>query len=569
LKLIIRDFLASLKEREELDAILPDLLSGLGFTVYSRPQRGTTQHGVDIAAIGIDDDDGEKKIFLFSVKQGDLTRQDWDGTPQGLRSSLNEIRDAYIPSRIPKKYKELNIVICICCGGDIQEQVRAAVTGYIEHNTTGRVSYDEWNGDKLAGLLLRGVLREELLPKQFRSDFQKAVAMADQPEIAYLHFASLVRAVMDLVAHDKKFQVAAARQLYVCLWILFVWARDIENVEAAYRVSELVLLNVWQLMKPFIGKRSNDAKALTRVLHQLIQLYMTISSELLARKLLPHVGKTHAVSLAVRARNSVDVNLKLFDVLGRFSLFGLWLYWSASFGGREPSPEMRQKITEWRVACSKLIQNNPTLLSPLCDQQAIEIGLFLQLCLADETHTEDIRIWLREMVDRIDFAVRARGKYPCVFTDYRDLVEHPRDRSDEYRKEVTSGSILFPLLAAWLSALNERGAFERLATLVQTELPHCTLQLWIPDDATEDSLYIGKHDHGIALCDLPVSGAGEELLEIISQACEREQSFQKMSPNQTGYWPIILLACRHYRHPIPPQFWIDSLRPPGSRAKSP
>ena len=109
MKLMIREFVASLRERGELDAILPDLLSELGYTIISRPGRGTRQHGVDIAAVG-QDDDGERKVFLFSVKQGNLTRQDWDGTPQALRSSLNEIQDAYIPSRIPKRYQNLPVV---------------------------------------------------------------------------------------------------------------------------------------------------------------------------------------------------------------------------------------------------------------------------------------------------------------------------------------------------------------------------------------------------------------------------------------------------------------------------
>src|SRR5690606_8127489 len=109
MKLIFRQYLASLREREELDAILPDLLSELGYTVYSRPQRGTAQAGVDIAAVG-EDEDGERKVFLFSVKQGDLTRRDWDGgTPQALRPSLNQILDTYIGTKIPKRYQELKV----------------------------------------------------------------------------------------------------------------------------------------------------------------------------------------------------------------------------------------------------------------------------------------------------------------------------------------------------------------------------------------------------------------------------------------------------------------------------
>lgn len=163
-KQILREYLAQLKEREELDAILPDLLSELGFHVYSRPQRGTAQHGVDIAAVGKDSDDGIRKLYLFSVKRGDLTRQDWDQGDQALRPSLNQIRDAYIPTKVPRKYAALPIVICLVFGGGIKEQIQLEVRNYIAANTTSTISYEEWDGDKLAGLMIDGLLRERVLP---------------------------------------------------------------------------------------------------------------------------------------------------------------------------------------------------------------------------------------------------------------------------------------------------------------------------------------------------------------------------------------------------------------------
>ena len=72
MKLIIRHYLASLKERGELDAILPDLLSELGLNVYSRPGRGTRQDGVDVAAVGKLEGDDADKVYLFSIKAGAL-----------------------------------------------------------------------------------------------------------------------------------------------------------------------------------------------------------------------------------------------------------------------------------------------------------------------------------------------------------------------------------------------------------------------------------------------------------------------------------------------------------------
>jgi len=132
MKLIIREYLASLRERGELDVILPDLLSQLGLNVYSRPARGTRQYGVDVGAVG-SLDGGAEKVYLFSIKPGDLTRKEWDGdSVQSLRPSLNEILDAYIPNRVPVEHRGKETVICIAIGGDVQEQVRPQMTGFVQ-----------------------------------------------------------------------------------------------------------------------------------------------------------------------------------------------------------------------------------------------------------------------------------------------------------------------------------------------------------------------------------------------------------------------------------------------------
>ncbi len=171
------------------------------------------------------------------------------------------------------------------------------------------------------------------------------------------------------------------------------------------------------------------------------------------------------------------------------------------------------------------------------------------------------RVWLHEMAVRLAFTVRTHGRYPCVFTEYRDLVAHPREPTDEYRKEVTSGSILIPLLAAFLSALSDQVALEHLANLLTKELKHCTLQLWMPDQSSEDGIYIGAHNHGLALCDLPLSATGKELLKTVRDAYDQSNDFDALSAIATGYWPMILTACRHYRLPVPPQFWIKMVEP--------
>jgi hypothetical protein len=557
MKMIFRSYLASLREREELDAILPDLLSELGFVVFSRPQRGTAQAGVDIAAVG-KDEDGEQKIFLFSVKQGDLTRQSWDGTPQDLRSSLNEILDSYIPNKIPKRYQDLKIVICLVFGGDMQEQVRSTVTGFIKRNTTAKISFDEWNGDRVAGLLVQGVLREEVMPKNVRSLFQKSIALVDEPDISYQHFKQMVNELRK-GATDIKSEVRIIRQLYIALWVLFVWARDIDNVEAPYRLSELVLLHIWDIMRRhFHLKRSSSRRSAAVVLYHTIQLHLTISTELLEKKIIPHVDKEYGISIAIKTQSAVDVNIKLFDLLGRIGLTGLWLHWLTNQISDQKQRQVAfDRISGLATVGYKLIDKNRALFLPLRDSQSIEIALFLVFCGVSKANIEDMRLWLHEMVDRLVLTVQTHGRYPCVFEDYRDLVAHPRERTEEYRKIATAGSTLIPLLSVFLSDLDDKGALKKLFELKKKELEHCTLQVWMPDLSTEMGIYHGELDHGVAICELPLSETGDELIETIKEACKNGMQLESLSAVERQNWPIILTACRHYRLPIPPQFWMN------------
>jgi hypothetical protein len=561
MKLLIANYLSSLKEREELDAVLPDLLSEAGFHVFSRPGRGAAQRGVDVAAVG-NDEDGERKIFLFTVKRGDLTRQDWDGTPQGMRSSLDEIVDVYVRNRIPPKYADLKIVICLTFGGDIDEQVRDNVTAYTEKNTTEKISFDEWNGDKLAGMILTGILREEILPKPMRSSFQKAVAMVDEPEVAFQHFKYLVVALMNGATDDTK-TIRACRQLYLCTWILFVWARDINNVDAPYRASERALLTAWNMMVPYIGKKNKNAKAMFDAVRNLIELHITIASELVDRKVCPHVNVRFGISAAIKSSSSLDINLGLFEVLGRLSLLGLWAHWfagGASKGGLEGKNHFVDVARGLSEKGRLLIQNNSALSSPITDRQVTDICLFLQLFLAVGDGEAEVEAWLKQLTRRLLITVKMRRRYPTCLTEYSDLLAHPRDSSEEYFREATAGSTLVPVLALWLNAFQADDELSGLIELVREDLSHCTLQLWMPDALSEGEIYLGRQTHGRALTDLPLAAGPDQLYRAVVESQKLRDDLGALSAMRAGHWPIVLLACRHYALPIPPGFWIESLK---------
>ncbi|MBN9145696.1 MAG: chemotaxis protein [Novosphingobium sp. 63-713] len=562
MKLVFRQYLASLKERKELDAVLPDLLSELGYTVISRPTIGTRQYGVDVAAVGRDAD-GRRKLFLFSIKQGDLTRADWDGSPQALRSSINDILDVYIPTRVSEANSKLEIVICLCFGGEIQEAVRDNVTQFTRQQTKNGISFAEWNGDYMAGLLVDGVLREQLVDKSLCASFQKAVAMVDEPQVAFEHFERLLRGLCKVKGTNPRQRATILRQIYICLWVQFVWARDAGNVEGPYRASELAILLAWNLIRADIPKSTKASEEVSFAFSELVNLHFLIWDELIGRKILPFVDHEHAISTAVASSSPVDINLKLFTLMGRMAMRGLWHLWFANGGAKLPQARADWDCTEaleLAQQIAQLGQNNPILLTPITDEQCVDIGVTLMFLTMMGPWCEAAGNYADAIIKRTAYAFRSQGRYPTIYADYRALLVHPRERTPEYREGQTKGSSLYPLLSLWASTFGEGESARFLADFAEKNLGHCNMQFWLVGSDSEDLLYLGDHSHGASLGSVPITADGDDAMRVLESECARSTAFDNLSVIRFGHWPILAMACRQARLPLPPNLWLDLLR---------
>jgi hypothetical protein len=553
MKLIIKEYLSSLRERGELDAVLPDLLSQLGLNVYSRPARGTRQDGVDVGAVG-SLNGGPERVYLFTIKAGDLTRSEWDVGVQAVRPSLNEILDAYIPTRLPSEHRDKDIVICICCGGDIQEPVQTSLEGFIQQNTKGNISFEKWNGDKLASLIQSSFLREDLLPKASRSNLRKSLAMLDEPETSYRHFAALIKSLSAVDALSDTERVTAIRQMSICLWILFAWAREAENMESAYLSSEYVLLHAWKIVKLYEGQNKKAAQSVEGASLSIYIAYKLISDEFHTKNVLPHVNKLHALSSAIHASCGLDVNLKLFDLLGRMGTAGILAYWVAQRCSEEEAEQKELMLNEAGLYASSIkamIRNNPALFLPIKDDQAIDISIAVSLLAVDPASRNDIKYWLSEILERASFAYLAHGRYPCTLSSYSELLTHPKRGDKEYRENVTRGSILYPLIALWAALLDDEDMYGKVALLKKEHLQHCNFQFWYPGDRSEECFYTDDASHGAILSDVCIDRSREDFLAQVFGECDQSPHFNELSAVKFGWWPLIVVACRHYRIPLP------------------
>lgn len=564
MKLVIRQYLASLKERGELDALLPDLLSQMGLDVFLKPGIGSRQYGVDVGAYGRLSSESENKVYLFSVKSGDLDRREWDsGNPQDLRPSINEIIDVFIPTRIPAEHKGKPIEICLCFGGEVKEEIRSNVSMFLDNLKTNDLSFSEWNGDRLADLVEQHMLREELLPSNCRSLLRKSLAMIDEPTVSFKHFRQLATSLTYTDGKKPKDILSGIRQLYLCLWILYSWCRDEDNLESAFLSAEFTMLNAWEVAKFSFGKNNKIAVSIQTTLDSIIRLNLQVSNQYIDEKIIPHCSDLYALSNAVRPSCSTDVNIKLFDILGRLALAGCWSYWYlGKIKGENVEAEkfFSEVIAKYQDSIKALVINNPILFTPYKDEQAIDLVLALWFLSLDHNHWHDVNSWLSNMSQDIYQMFKIGDKYPTTILSYAELIEHPIDKTDEYKESVTKGSILYPYISAFSAVMGFPEPYETVKKIKEEFLLHCNFQVYFFDESSEEHFYRFDEMHGATLSNVCVTEEPREFIEQLVSECEQSNKIYEMTAFQYSCWPIILTGCRHYRLPVPMHFLIDIYR---------
>lgn len=134
--LILEDYLVSLKEKDELDILFSDLIKLDDFKVKSVPKTGERQFGVDLLA------EYNNELYMYVIKQGDLTRHTWDSNQNSVRQSIHEILDVYLKVMLPSKYKNTKKNIIFVTNGLIRDAVRPNWEGFVKEHTKDNIVID-------------------------------------------------------------------------------------------------------------------------------------------------------------------------------------------------------------------------------------------------------------------------------------------------------------------------------------------------------------------------------------------------------------------------------------------
>lgn len=107
--------------------------------------------------------------------------------------------------------------------------------------------------------------------------------------------------------------------------------------------------------------------------------------------------------------------------------------------------------------------------------------------------------------------------------------------------------------------LGDAEASKAIATFCRDDLSHCNFQLWLLDENSENLIYVNREGHGGAFDNMSMTGTPLELVDYVLKECGVDTPFFRLSAVALGHWPLVAMACRRHRLPVPPHLWLGFL----------
>lgn len=556
MKLVLREYLSTLKESEELDALIPLILLSMGIKPIHTAQRGVTQYGVDVHAIGIDPDDRKKKNFLITIKPGDVDRASWDSGAQAVRPSLVEIKDVYIRN-MSREQKKLPTKIVLACGGELRQENQARWEGFRESNSTRKVKYELWDGNQLAIFLEENLLDEFLFSTEAKIEMRRTLAALEDPDYDLKHFKKMISVIFDekrlkgrARSISPKKVVNSIRVIKVCLSLIEAYSKEEGSLKHAIVACENAMLRIWH----FILK--NEFKKNPQVASEYYSLYGHYfkCSALYYNRIGRHCHVRDGITQS--CRSSITASMVTMEQIGILGAMGVTQFHFAYAHGNEVGLKNAVDIAETLEA---LLKNNSISASPVFDGQIIDISLAMYF-LALLKKNEVIDNWIREIVFRFFFSYVALGEHFPICYDSVDTLMEFEYGKEHTKEEMTAMSTLIPTLAYWCAALNLEERYQDIVKVVNENLDHTCLQVWFPNQDIKQSLFNEPASrHGVMEAPIILPEKLDVLKDRLKHLLKRSVELgipTKWSDTPPG---LALIASRHFRTPVIPFYWLVAL----------
>ena len=545
---LTNEYISLLKEDGELDALLVDVLISKGITPISKPQKGR-QYGVDIAAIGKDKDNIEK-IFLITVKQGDITRSVWDSGQNAVRQSLTEILETYISISLTTEQRKLSKKVIVATNGNLNQTVQTSWAKYTEKYESNDLKFDFWGIDDITKMVSENLLSERLFNPKMRSLLKKTLAFLELKDYDLNHYNRLVDVILDKPIKTKKTLLKKLKLVRICLSIVFKWAEDNGYIKSAIFAADKTILKVFE----WLNTQNHFKEKYVQLEFYEIHLLRRKIGISYFNKVNNHYFVEH--SLQRYSRNQIEYSLTVWEEIGILANVGLTeiKHYQYHFNSKDSSATAVYEESAMIIAKAllSLINTNPTSRYPLYDDHIIDIEPAMRF-LYFTGHKAECEKWLRMLVVGIHDAKILKGFFPLFRTNYENLVDYYIGT----KKQDEKSTMLLTLLADWSAILNSKETYVDLQKIIKLFDNQLNLQIWFPKPETEKMYFnngysknSGKVKHSVVLYK-SIEDYKKEVIEEVELFSE-EKKFKIIN---IGYDLIFSITSRYHRELPFPYMW--------------
>lgn len=543
IKLVLSHYLGSLRERNELDALLPDLLAAAGHSVLSRPQIGVNQAGVDVVST-CPSPDGSTVVYLFVIKFGDIGRDGFFVGPQSVEASIREASTVYVRSRLPETFSDCKKTIVLVSNGVLKQEAPesfAALTKDVAERPNQSLEF--WGVDHLTPLIEKHIFDETLMLPKGRGELRAALATLEETEPSVRRFIRFVDSCMESSPDEATASVATRKRKFLRRWaaaamgweVLGAWCRTEENLKPGVVGGEYLLLRLWA--DAIRAGLEQDSEVQTRLKH-----LMGLQSNALLRyyqKLAPQLAYRREV-LAYRSEHVFYADL-VFEELGRLAV--TLLFWQHTKGGEAERDAVKQMLVGY-------LNEHTGLRLPVLDGQSIDLSLAL-LALIGAGDNESAQGLLRLTMQALSVAVRSNHWLPVDSDSIEDAVALYQGNVD--RREYFKTSTLVPLLGSVAGLLNDQESLNQLNALIASKLGDVTLERWSPCIELETFTGSGHLliENGISKAVTALQKTPLEEVQVSLKAPVGAAEHGDFKWANTPFELLAAVSARFHRHPVP------------------
>ncbi len=558
--IIVREYLASLKEDNELDYLFPILLNLMGFRIIqtAKESKGQSQYGKDIIAIG-NDNKGVKHKWYFELKgfsDRDITQANYS-KPDGIRESIIEAKDTVFKDSTITGFNELPTKIVVVHNGVLKTNIRDTFEGLISREFK-EGEFERWDIYHLTDIFSEHLFNEYLLSDDASNRLlKKTLAFLDSPDNEYKEFKELVDIQFDKIINIKS---RAFAKLFATLNLLnsliFHYSKENNYLVPAKECSKYLILKTWhwilinnlQSKHPIIAEFNKLLKGQLHIYDKYFQKTFSIAK--IENGLFYESGAFY---------EKIGYPLRCFEYLDDV-IYCCRLRDTVIKSKKPVLLKNRQKDL-----IIELIENNSGFVRPIFDNHSIPI-IQLLLFFSDnkslrKKDVEFLGNFFQDIISNLKIEKIRHNRLPELHNRIDAIIEFMAigEKPEEY---CDTSSILLAVLLEVTVIFNAEFLFKEILSFIDDKL---SLQIVSIDNTKYkvEQLLFEKHLHNEYYVDciervqdgLKLLKSEANFKEFKKSIMEKKESAKPYVTDELGLACIRYLAHSYFRNEILPEEW--------------